>query len=158
MKEHKKVKKFFTEFKEMISKGNVVDMAVGVVIGGSFGKIVTSLVNDIIMPAVSALTGGYAVKDLKIVISPAELDAAGEIIKAESAVMYGNFISTILDFLIIAFCIFLMIKAIGGLKEKLAKKSEPEPAPEKPAEPAPETELDVLKAIRAMLEEKNGDK
>lgn len=158
MKEHKKVKKFFTEFKEMISKGNVVDMAVGVVIGGSFGKIVTSLVNDIIMPAVSALTGGYAVKDLKIVISLAELDAAGEIIKAESAVMYGNFISTILDFLIIAFCIFLMIKAIGGLKEKLAKKSEPEPAPEKPAEPAPETELDVLKAIRAMLEEKNGDK
>lgn len=157
MKDNKgisKAKKFANEFKAMISKGNVVDMAVGVIIGGAFGKIVTSLVNDIIMPAISALTGGFAVADWKLVISPAVIDAVtGEVTKAESAIMYGNFIATVVDFLIIALCIFLMIKAIGGMKSKLAKKTDTEPEEEKPAEPASETELDVLKEIRTLLEE-----
>lgn len=155
MKENKgitKAKGFAAEFKAMISKGNVVDMAVGVIIGGAFGKIVTSLVNDIIMPCISAVTGGGGYADWKIVLSEAVMEGE-EIVKAENAIMVGSFLSAIIDFLIIALCIFLMIKAISGAKDKLAKK--PEPEPEKPAEPAPETELDVLKSIRAMLESKN---
>lgn len=150
-------KKFINEFKEMISKGNVFDMAVGVVIGGAFGKIVTSLVNDIIMPIISIVTGGLAVEDLKIVISEQQVDAAGEVIKAESAIMYGNFISAVLDFLIIALCIFMFIKMIGAVKEKFSRKPEPVAEEQKPDEPAPETELDVLKSIRAMLEKSGED-
>lgn len=146
-------KKFFNEFKEMINKGNVFDMAIGVVIGGAFGKIVTSLVNDIIMPCISVLTGGGGYASWKIILSEAVMNG-DEVVKAENAIMIGSFISAIIDFLIIAFCIFLVIKAIGGAKAKFAKKPEPEPVEEKPAEPAPETELDVLKAIREMLAEK----
>lgn len=155
MKENKgitKAKGFANEFKAMISKGNVVDMAVGVIIGGAFGKIVTSLVNDIIMPCISMITGGGGYANWKIVLSEAVMEGE-EIVKAENAIMVGSFISAIVDFLIIALCIFLMIKVISGAKDKMTKK--PEPEPEKPAEPAPETELDVLKSIRAMLESKN---
>lgn len=150
-KEIVRAKKFINEFKAMISRGNVVDMAVGVIMGGAFGKIVTSLVNDIIMPLISTLTGGMAIEDWKLVIKEAVTDASGEIIEAESAVLYGNFISIVVDFLIISLCIFIMIKAIGGVKERLKKKPEPAPEPEKPEEPAPETELDVLRSIRDML-------
>lgn len=150
-----KAKKFANEFKAMISKGNVVDMAVGVIIGGAFGKIVTSLVNDIIMPCISAVTGGGGYASWKIVLAEAVMNGE-EVVKAENAIMVGSFISTVIDFLIIALCIFLMIKAIGSAKDKLAKK--PEPEPEKPAEPAPETELDVLKEIRAMLAESKDKK
>ena len=150
-KEIVRAKKFINEFKAMISRGNVVDMAFGVIIGGAFGKIVTSLVNDIIMPLISILTGGMAIEDWKLVIKEAVTDASGEIIEAESVVLYGNFISIVVDFLIISLCIFIMIKAIGGAKERLKKKPEPAPEPEKPEEPAPETELDVLKSIRDML-------
>lgn len=150
-----KAKSFASEFKAMISKGNVVDMAVGVIIGGAFGKIVTSLVNDIIMPCISAVTGGGGYSNWKIVLSEAVMNGE-EVVKAENAIMVGSFISAVIDFLIIALCIFIMIKIIGGAKDKLSKK--PEPEPEKPAEPAPETELDVLKSIRAMLEEKNDKK
>ena len=110
-----RAKKFINEFKAMISRGNVVDMAVGVIMGGAFGKIVTSLVNDIIMPLISTLTGGMAIEDWKLVIKEAVTDASGEIIEAESAVLYGNFISIVVDFLIISLCIFIMIKAIGGI-------------------------------------------
>lgn len=155
MKENKgitKAKGFANEFKAMISKGNVVDMAVGVIIGGAFGKIVTSLVNDIIMPCISVVTGGGGYASWKIVLSEAVMEGE-EVVKAENAIMVGSFISAIVDFLIIALCIFLMIKVISGAKDKMIKK--PEPEPEKPAEPAPETELDVLKSIRAMLESKN---
>lgn len=149
-----KAKKFATEFKAMISKGNVFDMAVGVIIGGAFGKIVTSMVNDILMPCISAITGGVTYADWKILLGAEAYNEAGELITP--AIMIGSFISTVVDFLIIALCIFLMIKAIGGVKEKLAKKEEPEEQkePEKPEEPAPETELDVLKEIRALLSEK----
>lgn len=150
-----RAKKFATEFKAMISKGNVVDMAVGVIIGGAFGKIVTSLVNDIIMPCISMVTGGGGYASWKIILSEAVMNGE-EVVKAENAIMIGSFISAIIDFLIIALCIFIMIKIIGGAKEKIAKK--PEPVEEKPAEPAPETELDVLKEIRAMLAERKDNK
>lgn len=153
----KKAKSFANEFKAMISKGNVVDMAVGVIIGSAFGKIVTSLVNDIIMPCISAITGGGGYASWKIVLKEAVLNSAGEVVTAENAIMVGSFISTVIDFFIIALCIFLMIKAIGGAKAKLEHKKEEVPEEPKPEEPAPETELDVLKAIREMLRSSQTD-
>ncbi|MCC8195640.1 MAG: large conductance mechanosensitive channel protein MscL [Ruminococcus sp.] len=144
-----KAKAFLTEFKDMISKGNVVDMAVGVIIGSAFSSIVTSLVNDIIMPFISLITSGINFEDWKWVLKEAVLDEAGEVATAEVAVTFGNFISVVLNFLIVALCIFLVIKLIGSAKNKV-KKAE-EPAPEAPAEPVI-TELDVLKSIEAKLD------
>ncbi|MDD6094771.1 MAG: large-conductance mechanosensitive channel protein MscL [Clostridia bacterium] len=144
--------KFWKDFKEFATKGNVVDMAVGVVIGGAFGKIVTSLVNDIITPLISLATGKVSVADLKWVITPAQ----GE--TAELALTYGNFIQSIIDFLIIAFSIFVVLRVMMNAQKKmesLRKKEEvkEEAAPEPPAE----TELSILKEIRDALKEK-GDK
>ena len=141
------MKKFFSEFKAFIAKGNVIDMAVAVVIGGAFGKIVTSLVNDIVMPLISMITGSANVTEWKHVITPAVLDEAGAVVTPEVAFMYGNFIQTIIDFLIIAFCIFVMLKVVLGLQSKLKKKEEEvveEAVPE-------ETELSVLREIRDSL-------
>lgn len=141
------MKKFFTEFKEFIAKGNVIDMAVAVVIGGGFSKIVTSLVNDVIMPLVSMLTGGISVAEWKYVITPAVLDEAGAVVTPEVAFMYGNFIQTVIDFLIIAFSIFVVLKITLGIQSKFKKKEE-----EVASEAAPEeTELSVLKEIRDSL-------
>lgn len=95
------------DFKEFIAKGNVVDMAVGVIIGSAFGKIVTSLVNDIFMPLLGVITGGADFSSKKLVLNPAVLDEAGNIIKEEAALKYGSFIQNIIDFLLIAICIFL---------------------------------------------------
>lgn len=139
------------EFKEFALKGNVMDMAVGVIIGGAFGKIVTSLVNDIIMPPIGMVVGkGFA--DMKYVLKegvPAQLDAAGtEIAPAVEAVTlnYGNFIQITIDFLIIAFVIFMAIKMMNSLR-----KAE-EPAPEAPAEePA---DIALLKEIRDELKKR----
>ena len=129
--------KLMKEFKEFISKGNVVDMAVGVVIGGAFGKIVTSLVSDLIMPLVGLITGGGSLKDMFIVLgdktgfdpkvctTPALAAEAGF-----ATLNYGSFIQTVLDFLIIALAIFLVIKLMSKMKEKLVReKPEEEPAP-----------------------------
>ena len=140
------------DFKAFISRGNVVDMAVGVIIGGAFGKIVTSLVNDIIMPGIGKLTGGVDLAQLKVVLTPAVLDEAGAVVTPENAILYGNFLATVLDFLIIAACIFLMVRMFTKIKEKF-EKPVVEEAPAGPT-PAPETELDVLKEIRALLQEK----
>lgn len=147
------MKKFFSEFRNFIAKGNVVDMAVGVIIGGAFGKIVTSLVNDIIMPLVGLVLGGVNIANLKWVIEPASVDAAGNQI-AEVSLNYGNFLQLVLDFLIMAFCIFLILKVFIVVKERTAKlllkKAEEEAVAEEPAPPA-ETEMDVLKDIRELL-------
>ena len=113
------MKKFWSEFKAFISKGNVIDLAVAIIIGGAFNKIVSSLVNDIIMPLVSLMVGGKNVSDWKWVIRKAEYDGAGNIIKAETALMYGSFIQAIIDFLIIALTIFIMIKVFMASKKKL---------------------------------------
>ena len=110
------------DFKEFAFKGNVLDMAIGVIIGGAFGKIVTSLVNDLIMPIISILTGGINFKDLKLVITPAHGDVA------ENAIMYGSFIQNVVDFLIIAFCIFLFVRLIEKFKKKEDAKVEEVPA------------------------------
>lgn len=124
-------------------KGNVVDMAVGVIIGAAFGKIVTSLVNDIIMPVVGVLTGGTNFSDYKWVIKP-EVSGGEEIIP-EVAVTWGAFVKTIVDFLIIAFCIFLAIKFINKLKR------EPAAEPKAPAAPAGPTQEELLAEIRDLL-------
>ncbi len=131
----------FREFKKFAFKGNVIDLAVGVIIGGAFGKIVTSLVNDIIMPLIGILLGGIDFKDLKIVITPANGDIA------ESAFRYGAFIQSVTDFLIIAFSIFLFIQLLSKVKKKA-------PPPPPPAPPAPTKEELLLTEIRDILKSK----
>ena len=129
---------FIKEFKEFAMKGNVMDMAVGVIIGGAFGKIVSSLVDDVLMPAIGMLTGNVDFTKLSAKIGTGE-DAA--------VLNYGTFIQNVIDFLIIAFCIFLMIKAMN----KIMKKKEEEPAPE----PEPSNEEKLLGEIRDLLKDKN---
>ena len=129
----------FEEFKKFISKGNVVDLAVGVIIGGAFGKIVSSLVNDILMPIIGAIIGGIDFSDLSIKIGNAKI-------------MYGMFIQNVIDFLIIAFCVFLFVKAINKLTDvtsKLENKRRKKDAKEE--KEVVETELSILKEIRDSL-------
>ncbi len=141
------------EFKEFAMRGNVIDMAVGVIIGGAFGKIVTSLVNDVIMPCIGVVTGGANFSEFKYVLKPEQLDAVTqEVITPEVAVTWGVFVQTIVDFLIIAFCIFLAIKAMN----KLMRKKQEEPAPEAPAEPSKEEVL--LTEIRDLLKDQAAKK
>ena len=144
------MKKFFEEFKAFAMRGNVVDMAVGVVIGGAFGKITTSIVNDIIMPLISILTGGVDFTEWKWVLKEAVVDAEGAVTAAEVAVNYGNLISIILDFIIIAFAVFCLVKGLNALHRK-EEEPAPEPEPE-PAPPAPTTE-ELLAEIRDLLKE-----
>ena len=113
------MKKFFSDFKTFIMKGNIVDMAVGVVIGGAFGKIITSLVNDVITPLISIATGKVSLTELKWIINPAVLDEAGEIVQKELALTYGNFIQTVIDFLIIALSIFVVLRIMVNAQKKL---------------------------------------
>jgi len=125
--------KFINEFKEFAMRGNVMDMAVGVIIGGAFGKIVSSLVDDILMPIIGSVTGGIDFSNLAVTIGDANIK-------------YGSFIQNIIDFLIVAFCIFLMIKGIN----KMAHKKEPEA----PADPEPTAEEKLLTEIRDLLKNK----
>ncbi|GIV34394.1 MAG: large-conductance mechanosensitive channel [Chitinophagales bacterium] len=125
------------EFKEFAMRGNVVDMAVGIIIGGAFGKIVSSAVSDLIMPPLGLLVGGMDFKDLKIVLK----EAVGDV--PAVTLNYGMFIQTVFDFIIIAFAIFLVIKAINSLK----KKEEAKPA----APPEPSAEVKLLSEIRDLL-------
>lgn len=147
--------KFIQEFKDFAVKGNAIDMAVGVIIGGAFGKIVTSIVNDIIMPPIGWLVGGVDFKDLKVVLKdavPEKLDEAGNVVQAAAAEVtlnYGAFIQNVIDFLIVAFCVFLLVKGITNLTKK--KKAEPEEAP---AAPEPSAEEKLLTEIRDLLKNK----
>ena len=145
------MKKFFEEFKAFAMRGNVVDMAVGVVIGGAFGKITTSIVNDIIMPLISMLTGGVDFSQWKWVLKEAVVDAEGAITSAEVAVKFGSTIAIILDFIIIAFAVFCMVKALNNMHKK---KEEPAPAePEAPPAPPAPTAEELLAEIRDLLKE-----
>ena len=140
------MKKFFEEFKVFISRGNVVDLAVGMIVGSAFTSIVNSLVKDVVMPLVSIIIGGISFADLKYVITPAEGDVA------ECAILYGNFIQQIVNFLIIALVVFSMVKAINTMRAKLEKKEEEEPVVEEPApEPEPSEEVLLLREIRDSL-------
>ena len=147
------MKKFFEEFKAFAMRGNVLDMAVGVVIGGAFGKITTSLVNDIIMPLISMITGGVDFSAWKWVLKAAVMEGA-EVIKPEIAVNFGNLISVVLDFIIIAFAVFCMLKAINKMHDRLSKP-EPEAEPEPEEEPEPTKEELLLTEIRDLLKEQS---
>ena len=158
------MKKFLNEFKTFAMRGNVIDLAVGVVIGGAFGKITTSIVNDIIMPVIGVITGGLNFGDWKIVLKEAvtSVGADGALVEeaAEVAITFGNTIAVILDFIIIAFAVFCMVKAINGMHDKaeaLKKEEEVAPAPEPEPEPIPEpsAEEKLLAEIRDLLKDKN---
>lgn len=138
---------FFKEFKEFVSRGNVLDMAVGVVIGGAFGKIVSSVVNDIIMPPIGLLLGGVDFSDLKVVLQHEKLNELGEVIQPLVTLNYGSFIQTVVDFLIIALAIFTMVKGINQLKR--AVEEEKPKAPEEPA--AKPDDVLLLEEIRDLL-------
>ena len=150
------MKKFLNEFKTFAMRGNVIDLAVGVVIGGAFGKITTSIVNDIIMPVIGVLTGGLNFSDWKIVLKEAvtSVGADGALVEeaAEVAITFGNTIAVILDFIIIAFAVFCLVKGINGLHRK---KEEPAPEPEPEPIPEPSAEEKLLMEIRDLLKEKN---
>ena len=139
------MKKFFQEFKTFAMRGNVMDMAIGIIIGGAFGKIISSLVADVIMPCIGVFMGGVNFAELKLILKEATLDAAGEVIPAVT-MNYGVLIQVIFDFIIIAFCIFLVIKAMN----KMSRKKE-----EAPAEPPqPSDEVKLLTEIRDALKER----
>ena len=146
---NERINVMFKEFKEFAFKGNVVDMAVGVIIGGAFSTIVNSLVNDMIMPIFGYFTAGMDFKSLKFVLSEAVMNG-DVVVKPEAAIGYGSFIQNIINFLIIAISMFVAIKLVT----KAFKKKEEEVA-EAPAEPAGPTQEDLLAEIRDILKEKN---
>ena len=140
------------EFKEFIARGNVIDMAVGVVIGSAFTKIVNSLVNDVIMPVIGFIIGGINFSDFKIVLKEAIAETETTAAVAEVAINYGTFIQMIIDFLLIAIVVFTMVKVINRLR-RIREKEEAvveEPAPA-PAEPEPSNEEKLLTEIRDLL-------
>ena len=146
------MKKLIAEFKEFIMRGNVVDMAVGVIIATAFGKITTSLINDVIMPLIAWLTGSRDMTALNILVRPEILNEAGEVVQKAITIGVGTFIATVIDFLLIAIVVFFIVKASNKAKavaEELKKKEEEEvPAEEEPAGPTTE---ELLAEILAEL-------
>lgn len=158
------MKKFFNEFKQFAMKGNVLDMAIGIVLGSAFTAIVTSLVSDIIMPCITFLVGNENFSELKWVIREAKTAADGTVLSAEIAIGYGNLINVLINFLIIAFTLFLVVKGINTAKEKMsalknAKKIEEEKIIEEiKAEAPPSKEELLLAEIRDLLKENKTQK
>jgi large conductance mechanosensitive channel len=132
------------EFKEFAMKGNVMDMAIGIIIGGAFGKIIASFVADVLMPPIGLLIGGVNFTELKFILSEAVTAADGTVETAAVSINYGNFIQVTVDFLIIAFAIFMVVKAMNSAKKK--EEAAPPPAP-----PAPSKEEVLLGEIRDLL-------
>jgi large conductance mechanosensitive channel len=140
---------FLSEFRTFIMKGNVVDLATAVIIGGAFGKIVSSFVNDILMPPIGILLGKVNFRELKLVLKDAVMD--GEKVVSEAVSLnYGQFLQNVVDFLIIAFCIFTLIKSMNALKKKEAAAPAPAPEPPKPTK-----QEELLAEIRDLLKSKN---
>jgi len=157
MKVKEKGANLWNDFKKFAFKGNIIDMAVGVIVGGAFGKIVTSIVNDVVMPFFGYIMAGTDFKSLKWILSPAVLAEDGvTVVKPESAILYGNFIQNVIDFLIIALCIFFFLKLITVARKRLEKEKEEEAAAAAAAEPAKPTEADLLTEIRDLLKAQNG--
>ena len=153
--EKKKKLGIIGEFKTFISRGNVLDMAVGLIIGSAFTAIVNSLVSDLLMPLLSMITGKVDFTEWKLVLQPAELDEAGEEIAAAISINYGAFIQYIINFLLIAVSVFLLVKVINNIRDKAEKKKKEEEAAaaaEAAAEPDPQ--LVLLEEIRDLLKEK----
>ena len=147
------MKKMIEEFKAFIMRGNVLDMAVGVIVAGAFGKITTSLVNDLFMPFISWIFGARDMTALNVVVRPEVVNEAGEVTQAAITLGFGTFVATIIDFLLIALVVFMVVKAMNAAKEKLEKKEEEAPA-EEPAPPAPSAEEVLLTEIRDLLKNK----
>ncbi len=141
--------KFLKDFKDFAMRGNVLDMAVGVIIGGAFGKIVTSLVNNVVMPLLGMLIGGIDFTSLELELSPAQLAADGTVEKAAVALQYGVFIQNTFDFIIIAFCIFLFVKLVAKLSQRKKAEEAKSAAP-----PEPSAEAKLLAEIRDLLRER----
>ena len=141
----KAMKEILQEFKQFAMRGNVVDMAVGVIIGGAFGKIVSSLVSDVIMPGVGLLVGGVNFTDLKITLKDAVMNGE-EVVSPAVAINYGNFLQVTFDFIIIAFAVFMLVKGVNALSKK---KEEKPAAPATP--PAPPADIQLLTEIRDLL-------
>ena len=140
------MKKFFNEFKIFAMRGNVMDMAIGVVIGAAFGKITTSIVNDIIMPLIGLITGGIDLTQWNILLNSAAVEAGADPV----TLGIGNLLAVILDFIIVAFAMFLLVKAMNKLASLKKKKEEEEPAPEEDPKPTSE---ELLTEIRDLLKE-----
>ena len=147
------MKKVLKEFKDFVMRGNVLDMAVGVIVAGAFGKITTSLVNDVFMPFISFLFGTRDMTALNLVVRPEIVNEAGEVVQAGITIGFGTFVATIIDFLLVALVVFLVVKAINTAKNKLEKPVEEAPA-EEPAPPAPSAEEVLLTEIRDLLKNK----
>lgn len=142
--------KFLNEFKQFAMRGNVIDLAVGVIIGAAFGKITNSLVGDIIMPPIGVLVGGVNFTDLVITLKQASVSATGEVIPAVT-INYGSFIQTVIDFLIIAFTIFIFIKLINKLNRQKPKETPATP-------PTPPADVQLLTEIRDLLKQQSSTK
>ena len=147
------MKKMLNEFKTFVMRGNVLDMAVGVIVAGAFGKITTSLVNDIFMPFISFLFGSRDMTALNLVVRPEIVNDAGEVIQKAITIGFGTFVATIIDFLLIALVVFLVVKVINSAKAKMEKKEKETPA-EPAAPPAPSAEEVLLTEIRDLLKNK----
>ena len=143
----------FEEFKAFIMRGNVLDMAVGVIVAGAFGKITTSLVNDLFMPFISWIFGARDMTALNVIVRPEIVNEAGEVVQAGITLGFGTFVATIIDFILIALVVFMVVKFMNAAKAKLEKKEEEAPA-EEPAPPAPSAEEVLLTEIRDLLKNK----
>jgi len=143
------MKKFLNEFREFAMRGNVMDMAIGVIIGSAFGKITTSLVNDVFMPLIGLLIGGVDLGRLNLTLKAAVMDG-DTVVKEPLTLGLGTFLSTVIDFILVAFVIFLMVKAINQFHKLTKKKEEEAPAPE---EPEASTSEELLTEIRDLLKE-----
>jgi large conductance mechanosensitive channel len=141
--------KFWADFKTFAMKGNMLDMAVGVIVGGAFGKIISSLVNDILMPPIGLLIGGVDFKDLKVVLSIPERFQIGNVPLEPATINYGMFIQNVFDFIIVAMCVFLFIRLINSFKRKQE---------EQPAAPAPKPDdVVLLEEIRDLLKNRSNE-
>ena len=148
------MKKMLEEFKALIMRGNVLDMAVGVIVAGAFGKITTSLVNDLFMPFISWIFGARDMTALNVVVRPEIVNEAGEVTQAAITLGFGTFVATIIDFILIALVVFMVVKFMNAAKAKLEKKEEEEAPAEEPAPPAPSAEEVLLTEIRDLLKNK----
>ena len=148
------MRKFAKEFKDFITRGNVLDMALGVIIAGAFGKITTSLVNDVLMPFISFICGARDMTALNLLVRPEELDAEGNVVKEAITIGFGTLLGTIIDFILVAFVVFLIVKAFNKAREAAEKKKKEEEAAaaaaQEPEEPKPTAE-ELLAEIRDLL-------
>lgn len=148
------MKKMFEEFKKFIMRGNVLDMAVGVIVAGAFGKITTSLVNDLFMPFISWIFGARDMTALNVIVRPEIVNEAGEVVQSAITLGFGTFVATIIDFILIAFVVFMVVKLMNAAKAKLEKPAEEAPAEEPAPEPEPSAEEKLLAEIRDLLKNK----